>query len=248
MRDDYRQWLVEQGYPDNSVASRIANAHKVEKLYGNLEDLFANGGYQALVDELTYSTEDTRRKRANPSRIQTEGDLRNNLATYKQGVALYRRFLSEVGTAPRNAVAAGIPAFASEGVAAETAGLEKQRLALERDMQAALRRDITRLEPGLQIIDDGVERYVASGFIDILCKDAADRVVVVELKAGKSDPRVIGQTLGYIGDLMDEDSVQAVRGIIVAHDFDQRTRSAARAVATLSLFTYAVAFTFQAVL
>ena len=248
MRDDYRQWLVEQGYPDNSVASRIATANKVEKAYGNLEDLFANGGYQALVDELTYSTEDTRRKRANPSRIQTEGDLRNNLATYKQGVALYRRFLSEVGAAPRDAVTADIPFSASEGVAAEIAGLEKQRLSLERDMQAALRRDITRLEPGLQIIDDGVERYVASGFIDILCKDADDRLVVVELKAGKSDPRVIGQTLGYIGDLMDEDSVQAVRGIIVAHDFDQRTRSAARAVATLSLFTYAVAFTFQAVL
>ena len=248
MRGDYRQWLVAQGYPDNSVASPIANANKVEKSYGNLEDLFANGGYQALVDELTYSTEDARRNRANPSRIRTEGDLRNNFATYKQGVALYRPFLSEVGAAPRDAVTADISFSATEVVAFDIAGIEKQRLALERDMQAALRCDITRLEPGLQIIDDGVERYVASGFIDILCKDAADRVVVVELKAGKSDPRVIGQTLGYIGDLMDEDSVQAVRGIIVAHDFDQRTRSAARAVATLSLFTYAVAFTFQAVL
>ncbi len=112
-------------------------------------------------------------------------------------------------------------------------------------MQVALRRDITRLESGLRIIDDGAERYVTSGFIDILCKDDKDRVVVVELKAGKSDPRVIGQTLGYMGDLMDEDSLTSVRGIIVAHDFDMRTRSAARAVASLTLYTYAVAFTFQ---
>jgi len=127
----------------------------------------------------------------------------------------------------------------------DSTNLEKQRLSLERDIQMALRHDITRLEPGLRIIGGGDERYVASGFIDILCKDEQDRVVVVELKAGKSDPRVIGQTLGYMGDLMDEDSLTSVRGIIVAHDFDTRTRSAARAVESLTLYSYTVAFTFQ---
>ena len=114
-------------------------------------------------------------------------------------------------------------------------------------MQAALRRDIARLEPGLQIIDDGAERYVASGFIDILCRDAQGRTVVVELKAGKADARVIAQTLGYMGDLMEEDATDAVRGIIVAHEYDQRTRSAARAVAGLSLYAYAVTFGFAPV-
>ena len=68
---------------------------------------------------------------------------------------------------------------------------------------------------------------------------------MVELKAGKSDPRVIGQTLGHMGDLMDVDALTSVRGIIVAHDFDMRIRSAARAVASLTLYTCAVAFTFQ---
>ena len=60
MRADYRRWLQDQGYPETSVATRIANANKVEKLYGNLEQLFAGGGYQALIDGLTYSTEDAR--------------------------------------------------------------------------------------------------------------------------------------------------------------------------------------------
>ena len=68
---------------------------------------------------------------------------------------------------------------------------------------------------------------------------------MVELKAGKSDPRVIGQTLGYMGDLMDEDALETVRGIIVAHDFDTRTRAAARAVAGLTLHTYSVSFAFK---
>ena len=68
---------------------------------------------------------------------------------------------------------------------------------------------------------------------------------MIELKVGKTDAKVVGQVLGYMGDIADEDDPPAVRGIIVAHDFDQRTRSAARAVPNLSLMRYAVSFTFQ---
>jgi RecB family endonuclease NucS len=129
------------------------------------------------------------------------------------------------------------PALPAEPVA------EKQRLSLERDMQVALRDNIARLDPSLSIIDDGAERAVASGFIDILARDAAGVLVVIELKAGKTDARVIGQTLGYMGDILAEEDAP-VRGIIVAHDFDQRTISAARAVPNLSLTRYAISFSF----
>jgi RecB family endonuclease NucS len=107
----------------------------------------------------------------------------------------------------------------------------------------ALRDNIARLDPSLSIIDDGAERAVASGFIDILARDAAGVLVVIELKAGKTDARVIGQTLGYMGDILAEEDAP-VRGIIVAHDFDQRTISAARAVPNLSLTRYAISFSF----
>jgi len=247
MRDNYRRWLADQGYTEKTISSRISDAQKVERLYGALDDLISAGGYDALIEELSYSTEDERRGRANPCRIQTDGHLRTNLASYKGAAALYRRFLTEADLAPGNPVGGSKPLVLPEGATGDAVSVEKQRLSLERDMQAALRRDIAQLEPGLRIIDDGAERYVTTGFINMLCKDAQDRVVVVEPKAGKADPRVIGQTLGYIGDLMDEDAVRDVRGIIVAHDFDQRTRSAARAVASLTLYTYEVAFTFQPV-
>jgi len=245
MREDYRPWLIDQGYTEKSISSRISDAQKVERLYGALDDLISTGGYEALIEELSYSTEDERRGRANPSRIQTDGNIRTNLASYKGAAALYRRFLTEADLLPEIPVGGGKPVVPTAVPVIDVVSLEKQRLSLERDMQTALRRDIARLEPGLRIIDDGAERYVTSGFIDILCKDEQDQVVVVELKAGKSDPRVIGQTLGYMGDLMDEDSLTAVRGIIVAHDFDARTRSAARAVASLTLYTYAVSFAFR---
>ncbi len=245
MREDYKRWLVEQGYSDQSVAGWITCANRVEKAYGNLEDLFAAGGYPSLIEELTYSTEDARRKRPNPSRIQPGGDLRKTLASYKTGAGHYARFLAAAGSGPLDPGIASQTPTAAAPLIDDSASVEKQRLSLERDMQTALRRDIAQLEPGLRIIDDGAERFVTSGFIDILCNDAEGRVVVVELKAGKSDPRVIGQTLGYMGDLMEDDPAQTVRGIIVAHDFDQRTRSAVRATPQLRLYTYAVAFSFR---
>lgn len=102
---------------------------------------------------------------------------------------------------------------------------------------------IARGDPSLKIIDDGAERAVESGFIDITCDDGKN-IVVIELKAGKADSRAIGQTLGYMGDLQGEEE-KPVRGILVAHDFDQRVKSAARVVPNLTLKKYAIAFTFS---
>ena len=246
MRDDYGDWLKAQGYAENSCNSRPANVRTVERAYGeSLDDIIARGGLGDLVAELTYSKSDERHGRPNPSRAGIQGNLFNGLATLKGAVTLYNRFIGapweesdddEPDTAPDNA------GRAAEG---DQPGLEKQRLSLERDMERFLREDISRLEPVLTIIDAGAQRSVLSGSIDILARDASGATVVIELKAGKTDERVIGQVLGYMGDIADEDEPEAVRGIIVAHVFDQRTRSAARAVPSLTLMRYAVSFTFE---
>ena len=73
-----------------------------------------------------------------------------------------------------------------------------QRLALERDMQRALRLEIEQLEKGLVIIDGGTERPVESGFIDITTRDATGSIVVIELKTGLAGQRAIAQILSYI--------------------------------------------------
>ena len=44
---------------------------------------------------------------------------------------------------------------------------------------------------------------------------------------------------------MTEDPAKAVRDIIVAHEFDPRTRSAARALPNRRLYSYAVSFAFR---
>ena len=85
-----------------------------------------------------------------------------------------------------------------------------------------------------------------SGRIDITCEDSTDgALVVVELKAGKADSRAVGQILGYMGDLMAEEGGKSIRGILVAHEFDIRTKSAARTTPQLALMRYSVEFRFE---
>lgn len=160
---------------------------------------------------------------------------------YKNVARLYQSFLIENENQIERQVINRSPDH--HGVNSVTEDNIGQKLSLERDMQEALRRNILSLDPNLQIIDDGIERSVDTGFIDITCEDN-DGLVVIELKAGKADARAVGQILGYMGDLQDTIAGKPVRGILVAHDFDARVKSAARAVKTLTLKKYSVEFKF----
>jgi endonuclease len=239
MRADFKAWLEAQQYSSGAVNAQLHRVGRVEEHYGSLDECYQNGTIRDVIRFLTYSMADERHNRPNPSKIPINGNIRNNLASYKSAVVLYGQFL--------NGGSRSADATSSEGASA-TADVEPnaQRLSLERDMQMALRRDITKLGRGLSIIDDGSERAVESGLIDVTCEDAWDgALVVIELKAGKADSRAIGQVLGYMGDLSAEEEHRSVRGILVAHEFDQRTRSAARAVPSLSLVRYRVEFSFE---
>lgn len=65
---------------------------------------------------------------------------------------------------------------------------------------------------------------------------------MIELKAGTARRDTIGQILSYMGDVAAEE--YQVRGILVAGDFDNKARAAARVVTSLSLRRYRVSFEF----
>ena len=239
MRSEYVDWLEAQGYNENTCNTQASHIRQIEKYYGELDELISNGKLSWLVQEFTYTVEDERHGRPNPTKVEFNGRTYTRLQSLKGGIKRYARFLEEGFVVDREAV--------MEPPIVDDAALipDKQRFALERDMQVALRRDISTLETGLTIVDDGAERSVDSGFIDVLCKDENGQAVVVELKAGQTDARVVAQTLGYMGDLLSEGEFAGVRGIIVAHDFDKRTKAAARAVPNLKLVKYAISFVFE---
>ena len=83
------------------------------------------------------------------------------------------------------------------------------------------------LEPGLTIIDGGKELVLPSGRVDITAQDRNGTKVVIELKFGRADRYAVAQLLSYMGDLAVDG--KAVRGILVAEDFDWGARSVARA-------------------
>ncbi len=245
MRGNFLNWL-ELRYAPKAAASRAANVSRIEKDYGDLESIYRDSGFTAIIDQLTYSVADEKRNRTNPSRIRIDGNIRNGLATYKAALALYESFLKNETAAIVEGNSDNVRRDSAVSMAEFGSEIERQKLTLERDMQIALRRDIGRLGRTLIIIDNDLERPVNSGLIDITCEDTADgAIVVVELKAGKAQSSAVGQILGYMGDVATEEEGRLVRGILVAHEFERRVISAARAVPNLSLMRYSVEFRFE---
>lgn len=117
---------------------------------------------------------------------------------------------------------------------------------LERDLQRALRTNLAQLDPKLTIIDEGKERTVPAGQIDITARDESGATVVIELKTATADRDAIGQILSYMGDLMTD--AQTVRGILIARDFSPRALAAARAAPNVQLVRYGFKFSFETVL
>jgi len=237
-KPEYQQWLDAQKYQANTITAQLHRASRVEECYGDLDEHFRTDRLASVIAALAYSKEDKKQNRPNPTKIPFQGDAYSNLASYRDAVKRYQRFRIDEGDAVGSI---GLPSDSRPSEESESG----QRIGLERDMQAALRRRIDQLEEGLRITDDGAERSVESGFIDITASDAAGSVVVIELKTGVAGQRAVAQILSYMGDITAEQDGTSVRGILVAAEFDAKAKAAARVVPTLTLRKYSVHFKFS---
>ena len=121
---------------------------------------------------------------------------------------------------------------------------------LERDLEKSLINNLTQLEPNLHLYNEnnivGQQLDTGSvGRLDLLCVDRHDNLVVIELKAGRVDDKVCGQILRYMG-WTNENLARGrkVRGIIVANEFSDSLKYAAKAMAGVALKKYEVRFAF----
>ena len=143
----------------------------------------------------------------NPSKIPFNGDIYSNLNSYRNAVERYTKFMDEIGDEGGPTSKPPPPPPLGEDAPG-------QRMGLERDLQIALRSKIEQLDPGLTVIDNGAERSVDSGRIDITARDSWGTTVVIELKTGVAGQKAVAQILSYMGDVSEEDG--DVRGILVA--------------------------------
>lgn len=239
MRPEYKAWLEQEKYAPTTVNAQLFRAERIEEHHGNLDEHYTKDRMESLLSMLRYSKDDKRRNHPNPSKLPIEGDLQSGLASYRGAVARYRRF-RDAGYDTMDMLK---PEEAAAVAVIEDAG---RSFGLERDMQAALRTEIEQLEAGLTIIDDGAERSVQSGFIDITARDVQGRTVVIELKSGTARHQAVAQIASYMGDLLVEEGGE-VRGILVASGFDAKTKAAARVIPTLTLRQYSFKFLFSEV-
>jgi len=176
MHRDFSDWLEGRFDVLATRQNHRSQVRRIETHYGSLDEILGSGGLESVRAELIYTAEDERLGRQNPSKFPIDGNLGSNLAAYKSSLKLYEEFWIERGGALATDSGEGdatVFADDDEETALDAQQDSKQRLALERDMQVALRADIAKLEAGLTIVDDGAERSVQSGFIDILCRDEA---------------------------------------------------------------------------
>ncbi|MEM2175604.1 MAG: endonuclease NucS [Candidatus Micrarchaeia archaeon] len=101
--------------------------------------------------------------------------------------------------------------------------------------------NISDLEEGLTFKREEYE--VSVGSIDILAEDKNRLPVIIEVKV-KGDDSAIGQILGYIHAYKEEHKIEKVRGIIVAQDFTERCKKAAKE-AGIKLYKCRKVFHFQ---
>jgi len=90
---------------------------------------------------------------------------------------------------------------------------------LEAPLREFIARNLENIEKGLKLIQ--TKYRTKAGEIDILCKDAKDRLVIIEVKRWKDSDKVVGQILRYMGAIKEERSSEP-RGIIVLNQEDQK--------------------------
>lgn len=130
---------------------------------------------------------------------------------------------------------------------------EPSQFAYESDLRDFLARNLTIIEPGLQLYEDegitGVEFPVGGRFADILGVDAHGRLVVIELKVSRGYDRVVGQLLRYMAWISEHQAEegQGVRGMIIAREISGDLRLACSTVPDVELFEYELAVTIRGV-
>ena len=94
MKKNYREWL-DGKFPNPNVAfSRFSNTKRVERYYGDLDDLYVKDRLNRVLHDLAYSSDDQRQGVPNPSLIPFSkgANICNGLNTLRSATRLYVEF------------------------------------------------------------------------------------------------------------------------------------------------------------
>jgi hypothetical protein len=220
--EQFAAYFIGQGLKPNSLNNYQVVLRKADQAIGGLDEKLTNEGGNAVLRWAQTATPES---------------LRPYLKDLPAITKKYIEFF-EVSESNPDPTAEGSP----ENPPEPTGG----GFRIEREMQAAVRRQLASLEPGLKEADSCFEASVATGKIDILAEDAQGRLVVIELKAGLCPAGALEQTAGY-AEALSEERGRPVRAYLIAADFPNRLRTAARRMRDLELRSYEFSLRLQVV-
>ena len=113
---------------------------------------------------------------------------------------------------------------------------------LENNLIDYLSRNIKAIEANLEIVER--QKQTPMGRIDILAKDGEGNLVAIELKAGLADEKALTQLASYIAYLKETTNKQ-IKGYLIANNFTQKVKYAAKLLPNIKLLKYKVKFDFE---
>jgi len=102
-----------------------------------------------------------------------------------------------------------------------------ERQGREKDLHALLARALHVVEPGLVLVEP--ERPTDVGPVDLYCRDAEGRVVLVEVKRVRAVAAAVEQVIRYREQVGRDPSLRPVRALVVAPEFAPQARVLAEA-------------------
>ena len=171
---EFRDWfgtiLNRHGRPftENNIYFYVNAIRHAETHQGiDMDKEFQKDEMASIHKLFTYTKKDEKANRPNPTKLPIDARLYGALSDLRSALNHYRNFCLSAGDV-------SIQESPDNNNDTETIAEADSNttFALEADLQDAIRENITQLESGLEIIDNGVERKVTSGFIDILAKDS----------------------------------------------------------------------------
>lgn len=90
---EFRAWMEAEGYSKGTISTQMADVRRLNKAYGNLDDLEDGQTLADIRASLAYSKADQRANRPNPAKFAIDGNLYENLASYRASLNFYQRFL-----------------------------------------------------------------------------------------------------------------------------------------------------------
>ena len=98
MNPAYGEWLTTtRDLKPTTVSTLITDARRVEKHYGDLDELYDQDRLTGTLNALQYSRDDEKRNRPNPSKLEINGNLYKTLPAYRAALKSYCLFREAAG-------------------------------------------------------------------------------------------------------------------------------------------------------